>query len=803
VFIGTARSTLFDRWQPQPGRYNSVVLNLDPLGRDAAEELLDALGGVDYPAGLRDVLLDRSGGNPFFLEELVALVGEQSPEAQQLGAAADRLPVTGPTLTQLPDNLRGLVAARLDGLTIDERRVLADAAVLGRRGEVGGLRIMAHESGAPDIDAGLDGLVAKELLVVDRSRWSFRSDLVREVVYSMMTKADRAKRHAGVARWMETHVEDRPPVDRIAHHYATAARLAAEIGPTANRPADWAATLRERALVWLDKALARAEEAELEPVVQRVATRALELGDGVEPDRRLRLLLARARASSNLRQLERANADIAAAIELAERSGDEHARARALAGRGDVEQKQSDLRASAASLAEAIEMFRRLGDRQALADALRGLGMTRMFAGDDTGAVAAFREALDIFCDLGDRRGEAWALQNLAWHSFTSGMGDQAESWLFDSIDTFRQIGDAGGLGWALGLLAWVRYWQGRFEEAEALGEQILHDAQQRGDKWAEAMMQVVVALVHLWTGRTSSAHDLADDAAATFQEQRDWYGALQALGALGRIQIALGRIEDGTSTLIEAVGVGERAPSMQSRRMAAIHLAAGVAQAGEPSRLPPGAGPALASDDAPPLPFPQRRPGGRPVEDAGSSGAATGGNAAAVGRREAAVAAGLLCLQVGDVASARATLEHAAGVLGAESPSMAAALALVRTADGDIEGARAAARWVADAPGSTFADRVLALTALGLLEAGSGAVGPSRAALGQARQIADATEDRLTQGLVRMAEARAAEGLGEPADVGEARATLADMGLIDLGWDTAYRLALAGAASPRQPAAS
>jgi tetratricopeptide (TPR) repeat protein len=652
-------------------------------------------------------------------------------------------------------------------------------------------------------------LVAKELLVVDRERWSFRSDLVREVVYSMMTKSDRAKRHAGVARWMEANIDDRPPIDRIAHHYATAARLAAEIGPTTDRPADWAAKLRERALIWLERALDRARDAELEPVVQRVATKALELGDGVDPERRLRFLLARARASSNLRQLERANADICSAIDLAEHSGDEHARARALAGRGDLEQKTSDLGASEASLKAAIEVFRRLGDRQLTAESLRNLGMTRMFAGDDPGAVAAFREALEIFEELGDRRGEAWVLQNLAWHAFTSGRGDHAESWLADSIDTFRQIGDAGGLGWALGLLAWVRYWQGRFDEAEELGDQLLNDAQQRGDKWAEAMMQVVVALVRLWTGRTQSAHELAEDAAATFQEQRDWYGALQALGALGRIRIALGRIDDGLSTLIEAVGVGERAPSPRSRRIAAVHLAAGVAQAGEPSRLPPGAGPALADEQEPALPFPSLSPvsvGGDGDGEAGSPQRRTrhrvhdhppgplDGSAAAVGHREAAVAAGLLCLQVGDVGSARTTLEHSAGVLGEDSPSLAAALALVRTADGDADGARQAAAAVADAPSATFADRVLALVAIGLLEAGAGEVGASRAALGRARQLADATEDRLTQAQVRMAEARAAERLGEPADVGEARASLVDLGLIDLGWDTAYRLAVAGA---------
>ena len=186
-----------------------------------------------------------------------------------------------------------------------------------------------------------------------------------------------------------------------------------------------------------------------------------------------------------------------------------------------------------------------------------------------------------------------------------------------------------------------MRYWQGRFDEAEALGEQILHDAQQRGDKWAEAMMQVVVALVHLWTGRTSSARELAEDAATTFQEQRDWYGALQALGALGRSQIALGQIDAGLGTLIEAVGVGERAPSLRSRQMAAVHLAAGVAQAGEPSRLPAGAGPALAAtDEAPVLPFSPRDgdagPAARLEGSAGRGRTSRGG-----GGRRAAVPAG------------------------------------------------------------------------------------------------------------------------------------------------------------------
>src|SRR5438132_11917642 len=110
---------------------------------------------------------------------------------------------------ELPDTLRGLVAARLDGLTPDERRALDDASVMGRRGAVEALEIMAREAhGVPDISAAILGLVAKDLLVIDDGRWSFRSDLVREVSYGMLTKADRVRRHYGIAKWMELHHVD-------------------------------------------------------------------------------------------------------------------------------------------------------------------------------------------------------------------------------------------------------------------------------------------------------------------------------------------------------------------------------------------------------------------------------------------------------------------------------------------------------------------------------------------------------------------------------------------------------------------
>lgn len=133
VVLATARPALLDQWTPRHGRHNSLTLHLDPLGRDATGELLEHLVGAPVPDAVASALFERSGGNPFFLEELVSLLdGEAVAEPGRAAA--------------LPDTLRALVAARLDDLTADQRAVLQDASVIGQRGPMMGLREMGRQS---------------------------------------------------------------------------------------------------------------------------------------------------------------------------------------------------------------------------------------------------------------------------------------------------------------------------------------------------------------------------------------------------------------------------------------------------------------------------------------------------------------------------------------------------------------------------------------------------------------------------------------------------------------------------------
>jgi ATP/maltotriose-dependent transcriptional regulator MalT len=159
-------------------------------------------------------------------------------------------------------------------------------------------------------------------------------------------------------------------------------------------------------------------------------------------------------------------------------------------------------------------------------------------------------------------------------------------------------------------------------------------------------------------------------------------------------------------------------------------------------------------------------------------------------------VATSLLALQDGDPQRARARLERAVREQGVKLHEgyAGAALALARAATGDPGGALQAALTVNGSERATYADRVLATIAGGLAAAQQGDAARSTAMLRTARELIDSTEDVLTQAVVRLAEARAAEKLGSPGaddQLRRARVGLSALGVTEPGWDTVFQLAV------------
>jgi class 3 adenylate cyclase/tetratricopeptide (TPR) repeat protein len=548
VVLATARPTLAERWSPPEGAHHSAVVHLDPLERDEAAQLLMCLAGERASALDERVtadLLDRAGGNPFFLEELVSWLEE-------------------PRSADLPDTLRGLVAARIDGLTRSERRVLEDAAVLGSRGRVEWLATMHRKGHGGDdpVASALLGLRAKDLLDVEGDRWEFRSEVVRELTYGTMTKDRRAKVHAGIAAWLELQGQPHDAVvDTIAHHYGRAAALAAEVGGSAAVPPNVVA----RAVGWLRRAGERAAQVDTPQRAVSLFSEGLTLLDAVtadagsdpgatgDSDQRVALLLARSAAYGELSDLARSRDDAAAARAVAESAGDERAAVRATVALADATARGGSSDAADELLDEALARAAAIGDDEGRAMALRARGFAALLRNDPEAAAASLEPALELYGTSGDRRGRAWVLQNLAWARFIGGRIDDAEPLLHDSAALFEELGDRGGLGWALGLLAFTRFHSGHPEEAETMAERVFRGAEETGNRWAVGMGLVLTASTRLWTGRAESAVERAREALATFEAIDDDYGRVQARVPLGRALVTSGHVDEGFGVLEEA----------------------------------------------------------------------------------------------------------------------------------------------------------------------------------------------------------------------------------------------------------
>jgi tetratricopeptide (TPR) repeat protein len=484
-------------------------------------------------------------------------------------------------------------------------------------------------------------------------------------------------------------------------------------------------------------------------------------------------LTGRARALGSLRELAPARADALAAVEECRQAGPDARRdlGRALLVLADIEQKASSWAASEVALDEAGRVFASIGDASGEAEVLRFRGFGALTRHEYAAATALLQQALARYEELADRRGVAWVRQNLAWCAFYSGRAEEAEVLLHKAAATFEEIGDRGGLGWARGLLAWTRFQQGHSAEAGEMAESILADDRSIGDRWAIGMMLILAGSVRLWTGRTLSAIERLREARALFDEIEDDFGHSQASAILGRALVLAGQVEEG----LEMVGSMRRdAGTPLSERELIVSIMAGLAatvQVGDLERsaqmltiIPAG-----------------------PVD--GEDGELI------VGDTERTASVGLHRLQAGDVAGAVAVLGSLAQRLQPQvDPNLHSALALAYVADGSVDRALEAADEVDAHDRSSYLDRLTAGIARALALSRRGDVAASVAAFDQVRAAADATEDRISQTLVRLAGATAATARGD-ADaaslLADAEGRLAELGLSDTSWRQAFALAV------------
>jgi class 3 adenylate cyclase/tetratricopeptide (TPR) repeat protein len=184
--------------------------------RELVESLLDAR---DVPQELVAFLEERTGGNPFFVEEIVNSLLENNTltrngESWELTGAFDTAAV--------PTTIRGVIAARIDRLDAERRRILQEASVIGREFM---FTILSQVSGDATLEDGLAALESADLIRkgdVDADlEYLFKHALTQEVSYQGLLRSKRSELHGRVGQAMEKLLEGRHRefAESIAYHY--------------------------------------------------------------------------------------------------------------------------------------------------------------------------------------------------------------------------------------------------------------------------------------------------------------------------------------------------------------------------------------------------------------------------------------------------------------------------------------------------------------------------------------------------------------------------------------------------------
>jgi class 3 adenylate cyclase len=194
-------------------------MRLDALPAESAGELLEALLGDDSSlAPLKQLLVRR--GNPFFLEETIRTLVETKALAGERGRYRLTQPVQA---IQVPATVQAMLAARIDRLSPEDKRLLQTASVVGK--EVP-WRLLQAIADLPDeaLRGGLDHLLAAEFLyetgLYPDLEYSFKHALTHEVTYGRLLQERRHELHARIVDAIETLYRDRleEHIERLAHH---------------------------------------------------------------------------------------------------------------------------------------------------------------------------------------------------------------------------------------------------------------------------------------------------------------------------------------------------------------------------------------------------------------------------------------------------------------------------------------------------------------------------------------------------------------------------------------------------------
>jgi class 3 adenylate cyclase/tetratricopeptide (TPR) repeat protein len=455
-----------------PVSAGDAALQLKPFdGAEAARAVRALLSDV-LDSAATDIILQRSGGNPLFLEELCQSFHEDLVRADQ-----------APQSRSVPSTLRGLIQARVERLAPDLAAISRAAAVIGNEFELWLLERMVNRG---ELGAALEQLARSDLIYASNmpGAYRFKHGITREVVYEIVHLAERRRLHAEAAHAIEARFGEAGALEHceaLAHHYAGAADAGRALA-YAELAGDKAATTCA-----LDRARQQYGAAMME--LDRIST---------TPAMRKRWLsLSRKWASAcvygpsveQIQVLERA-------LHHAEELGDHDSIARTHYWLAWIHYALGEQESALAHSQKALGLAERAGNRRLTAQLLANLGQIHAFAAECSLSLDCLEQAMGI------KREHAKSPQLVSvpvGFAYAMGCKGVVHAYLGDfceanrivdaALDTVRGAGHAIEAS-LLGLRGVILVWQGRWEECVQSAQHMRTTAERVRGAYTFAMSQ-------------------------------------------------------------------------------------------------------------------------------------------------------------------------------------------------------------------------------------------------------------------------------------------------------------------------
>ncbi|MGM0510733.1 MAG: tetratricopeptide repeat protein, partial [Thermoplasmatota archaeon] len=543
-------------------------IQLERLRKEDVEDFLNiTLEKIDFDPGFVQKIHEESGGNPFFLIELIKLLIEEG----HVKDLDDTWIQNGPLdEIHIPSKIYDVVMRRLNRLIKQQKDILECASVVGEEfesrvvGNITGLNRIKLLENLSDIEK------THNLIHSTGKKYRFDHKKIREVLYSDINHELKEEYHKIVAESYQSLQDEKSEmVEKIAHHYDMAEdeRAVPFLNEAANNSKERYAN--QEAIDLYKKVLRYPVKKDLEnEIMEDLADLFTLTGDFSRALENYRSILDSAQEKTDKIRLYRKSAsvlqkkgDFEEVIKLADKGltyteKDDEEKSKIFNIKGWALMRAGDYNRSLEIFQEEKEIADNLGDKEEMGQAYHNLGTITWFKGDYETAVEYLSKAIDIREDIEDIKGLSDSLNNMGTVHYDSGDLEASLEYHERSLEIEEKIGNKRGIAMSLNNIGVIYKNRGDLKTALEYYEKSLDIRSEIGDKQGVVSTLYNMGSLYLHMGELDEAMEYSMKSLSEGENINEQQGVAMALEKIGEIHKLKGELDEALRYYNESLDV-------------------------------------------------------------------------------------------------------------------------------------------------------------------------------------------------------------------------------------------------------